>query len=152
MLQQVQIINGQKVLVPLSGSTPTDIVQSGNMNPVTSNAVDVAFKNLKVLSKSSTTIASNFSLTSSGKTYTMTKKGLLKVAFAELGSGYTLYLERNGNTVDRVAFYVGNTNGYNTEDLECFVDIGDVINIYSNGDYSNFKIQNILLQELEFSY
>lgn len=39
MLQQVQIINGQKVLVPLSGSTPTDIVQSGNMSPVTSNAV-----------------------------------------------------------------------------------------------------------------
>ena len=39
MLQQVRIINGQKVLVPLSGSTPTNEVTSGNMNPVTSNAV-----------------------------------------------------------------------------------------------------------------
>lgn len=39
MLQQVRIINGQKVLVPLSGSTPTNEVASGNMHPVTSNAV-----------------------------------------------------------------------------------------------------------------
>lgn len=36
---QVQIINGQKTLVPVSGSAPTDSVTSGNMNPVTSNAV-----------------------------------------------------------------------------------------------------------------
>lgn len=39
MLQQVKIINGQKVLVPLSGSTPTNVVERGNNNPVTSNAV-----------------------------------------------------------------------------------------------------------------
>ena len=41
---QVQIINGQKTLVPVSGSAPTDSVTSGNMNPVTSNAVAEALK------------------------------------------------------------------------------------------------------------
>lgn len=35
----VKTINGTKQLVPLSGATPVDIVQDGNMNAVTSNAV-----------------------------------------------------------------------------------------------------------------
>ena len=39
MLQKVVIINGQKTLVPLSGSTPTDEVAVDNMHSVTSNAV-----------------------------------------------------------------------------------------------------------------
>ena len=39
MLQKVVIINGQKVLVPLSGSTPTNEVALNNMHSVTSNAV-----------------------------------------------------------------------------------------------------------------
>lgn len=38
---QVQIINGQKVLVPVSGNAPVNVVQSGNNNPVSSNAVDM---------------------------------------------------------------------------------------------------------------
>ena len=48
MLQQVKIKNGQKVLIPLSGSAPTDSVTSGNMNPVTSNAVYQSFKGMTV--------------------------------------------------------------------------------------------------------
>ena len=35
----VKTINGVKQLVPVSGSTPLESVQSGNMSPVTSNAV-----------------------------------------------------------------------------------------------------------------
>ena len=39
MLFQVQLVNGQKQLVAISGSAAADTVQSGNLNPVTSNAV-----------------------------------------------------------------------------------------------------------------
>ena len=39
MIGQVQMINGQKVIVALSDETPVDIIQSGNAHPVTSNAV-----------------------------------------------------------------------------------------------------------------
>ena len=38
-VMQVQTINGQKVLVPVSGNAPVNVVQSGNNNPVSSNAV-----------------------------------------------------------------------------------------------------------------
>ena len=39
MIGQVQEINNQKVIVPLSDVTPVDVVESGNANSVTSNAV-----------------------------------------------------------------------------------------------------------------
>ena len=39
MVGQVQEVNGQKVITPISGVTAVDAVQSGNLNAVTGNAV-----------------------------------------------------------------------------------------------------------------
>lgn len=39
MIGQVQLVNGQKDIVPLSGMIPVDVVEDRNQNAVTSNAV-----------------------------------------------------------------------------------------------------------------
>ena len=42
MLAKVELVNGQKVLTPISGTIPVDTVQSGNQYPVSSDAVYTA--------------------------------------------------------------------------------------------------------------
>lgn len=124
---------------------PVDTVTIGNMHSVSSNAV----ANGKIVSKGQTLIDYNKTLTSDNLYYTVTKKGLIKITFLKTGSGYTLYLDRNDVTQDRQSFYQG-SNDYNYGVLECFVNVGDVIKIKSDGSYSNFFIQTVVLQELNF--
>ena len=39
MIYQIQLVNGQKALVPVSGPAAVNAVEDGNLNPVSSNAV-----------------------------------------------------------------------------------------------------------------
>ena len=163
--------NPANVKSNLKGMNPVDAVQSGNMNPVTSNAVansnampvnSVTSGNmhsvtsgavysalllLKTVSRGGTLLSGNAQLTGDGLSYTITKKGIVKVNFCKVGQGYSLYLSRNDTVQDRFSFYQGNSN-YNFGSLLCFVDVGDTIKIYSDGSYTNFYIQTIILQEL----
>jgi hypothetical protein len=126
---------------------PVDEVTSGNMHSVTSGAVYSALLLLKTVSRGGTLLSGNTQLTGDGLSYTITKKGIVKVNFCKVGQGYSLYLSRNDTEQDRFSFYQGNSN-YNFGSLSCFVDVGDTIKIYSDGSYTNFYIQTIILQEL----
>ena len=47
MIFQIQIVNGVKTLVPVSGDAVANSVESGNTLPVTSNAVASLFKKVE---------------------------------------------------------------------------------------------------------
>lgn len=61
MIYQVQLINGQKTLVPISGPAAVNAVESGNLNPVTSNAVKAAIDGLQKIKVADYTWSGTFS-------------------------------------------------------------------------------------------
>lgn len=86
MIGQVQTVGGQKQIVPLSDTTPVDVVQSGNVNSVTSNAVASALEGLIKYKDINVNTAVN--------TYTVSGSGLLYKTIInltnEIGSGHTV--------------------------------------------------------------
>ena len=131
----------------LGNMVPVNSVTSGNLHSVTSGAVYDALIALKTVSRGFNLLSANAQLTSNGLTYTITEKGIVKVNFCKIGQGYSLFLSRNDTEQDRFSFYQGNS-GYNFGSLSCFVDVGDTIKIYSDGSYTDFYIQVIIMQKL----
>ena len=66
MIGQVQTVGGQKQIVPLSDTTPVDVVQSGNVNSVTSNAVASALGVYQKLIKYKEVQINNLTMSANG--------------------------------------------------------------------------------------